>query len=91
MGSSGRGRALTMVNRGVGLGWGGWVRGLFSEKRASEMEGIKAGYYCHFVRTVSVAVGYGYSCWSNYTTTHGCLGVRYFFDPLALLGWCLVV
>lgn len=69
MGSSGRGRALTRVNRGGVLGWGGWVRRL-SEKRESEMEGIKAGYYGHFVRVVSVAAEYGYSCWSNYTTAH---------------------
>jgi len=42
MGSSGRGRALTRVSRGVGLGWCGWVRGL-SEKRAPEVGGNKGG------------------------------------------------
>ena len=47
MGSSGRGRALTRVSRGVGLGWCGWVRGL-SEKRAPEVGGNKGGALLSF-------------------------------------------
>ena len=84
MGSSGRGRALTRVSRGVGLGWCGWVRGL-SEKRAPEVGGNKGGgHCCHFVRMVSGAVEYGYLCRSNYRSTHGPLGGRHFLDALAI-------
>jgi len=46
MGSSGRGKTLTMVNRGVGLGWCGWVRVL--SRGRQKWEGIKAGALLSF-------------------------------------------
>jgi len=89
MGSSGRGRALTRVNRGWG-GVGGWVRDL-SEKRAREMGGNKAsGAVSSFrthgstggrVRHINVPL-----CMSNYATAPS--SAELFFSSVGYL--CLV-
>jgi hypothetical protein len=86
--SSGRGRALTRVNRGWG-GVGGWVRDL-SERRAREMGGNKgSGAVSSFwtlvsmggrVRHINVPL-----CRSNYATAPSSAEL-FFSDPLATLG-----